>query len=74
LELIGELCPKRRRIWRRLCVPASRHTIQRRSELVQLDLVRVELRRVDARMAHQAPQRANVSTALTHEAICESVP
>ena len=73
-ELIGEFCLKRRRIWRRLCVSAGGGTIERGGELVELDLIRIELRSINPRVAHEAPECTDVATALTHETICEAVP
>ena len=63
-ELIGELCLKRRRIWRRLCVPLSGSTIKRCDKFVELDLICVELRGVDARVAHKPGECTNVASRL----------
>jgi hypothetical protein len=73
-ELIGDLCLKRRRIWRRLCAPISGGTIQRSGELIELNVVRVLLRRVRPRVAHQALQPDEITTTLPKEAIRESMP
>jgi hypothetical protein len=43
--------------------------IQRGLELVRLDLVRVELRRVYTPVIKQRPKRADVATALPQEAV-----
>jgi hypothetical protein len=73
-ELTCELCLKRRRIRRRLCVPISRSSFKGLRELVKLDVVRVLLGRVGPRMAHERLERHEVTAALPEEAISEAVP
>jgi hypothetical protein len=46
---------------------------ERLCELVELDLVRVELSRIDPRMPEQRPQGSYIAVALTQEAIGEAV-
>jgi hypothetical protein len=65
---------KRRQFWRRLCVSKTGSPIKRGSKLVELDLVRIELRRVDPRMTHQALERTDVASTLAHEAVREAMP
>src|SRR5215211_1128107 len=63
--------PKRRQIWRRLCVAAVGRSPQRLRELVELNLVGVVLRRVGARVAHQRLESDEVATTFAEEAIRE---
>jgi hypothetical protein len=56
-----------------LCLPGLERSSQRRRELVHLDLVRVELRRIDARVAEEGAQRSNVAAAFSEEPVCEAV-
>jgi len=52
-----------------LCVPGLRGFLQRLGQIVKLDVVRVPLRRVRPRGAHQSLQRNEVTSAFAQEAI-----
>ena len=64
---------KRRQIRRRLCVPGFRRSLERICEIIKLDVIRVLLRRVRSRMAHQSLQRDEVASAFAEETVREAM-
>src|SRR5262249_19491390 len=64
---------ERRQIRRRLCTTGFECRSECRRKLVHLDLVDVQLRRVDPRMSQQRAKGSDVPAALAEEAIREAV-